>query len=113
MVRVRQMLFAQVIKHHQKITGEKEMIKILELFNDFDKRQPFSIQNIAKIARIEYGLKPGEWYNPSQISFILNTLHEKEIANEIKLKFCLFNSGNLFFDILVKAMTNGLKRCSC
>lgn len=59
MVRVGQMLFAQVIKHHQKIDTKEGIVKVLDLFNDFDKTQPFSIQNIARKARIEYGLKPG------------------------------------------------------
>lgn len=72
MVRVGQMLFAQVIKTHLRLIDRADIIKILTMFSDFDKSQPFSIHKIARLARIEYGLKPGEWYNPSQISFVLS-----------------------------------------
>jgi len=80
MVRVGQMLFAEVIKHHLKRTLKSEILNILTFFSDFDKTQPFSIHKIARIARIEYGLKPGDWYNPSQISFILAELHEEALS---------------------------------
>ena len=52
MVRVGQMLFAQVLKHHTKIQDKEGVLKILGLFSDFDQEQPFSIQNIARVARI-------------------------------------------------------------
>ena len=113
MVRVGQMLFAQLIKHHQRITDKEEIVKVLNLFSDFDKKEPFSIHNIARLARIEYGLKPGEWYNPSQIAFILAILHEKYLASEVKMKVRVFNSGNLFFDMLVEAMLSGKGACKC
>lgn len=76
MVRVGQMMFAQVIKHHRKVTSRADILNILSLFSDFDRDQPFSIHRIARLARIEYGLKPGDWYNPSQIAFILGQLNE-------------------------------------
>ena len=52
MVRVGQMLFAQIIKHHQGIDSKEGLLNILSLFNDVDKKEPFSIQNIARLARI-------------------------------------------------------------
>ena len=54
----------------------KEQIKqILALFDDYDEKQIFSIQNISKMAREEYDLLPGKWYNPTQIAFILSDLY--------------------------------------
>lgn len=113
MVRVGQMLFAQVIKHHKKLTEKADILNVISLFNDFDKSQPFSIHKIARLARIEYGLKPGEWYNPSQISFVLSELHKNSIADALKLKFYVFHSGNLFFDVITELMLNSKSRCDC
>jgi hypothetical protein len=59
MVRVGQMLFAQVIKQHKQLTTRTEVLEMLELFSDCDQDQVFSIHNISRQARIEYGLKPG------------------------------------------------------
>lgn len=52
MVRVGQMLFAQVIKNHKKISDKTDILNVLTLFSDFDKTQPFSIHKIARLARI-------------------------------------------------------------
>lgn len=60
------------------------MIEILKYFNDYDSNQMFSIQNISKMAREEYELPPGKWYNPSQISYILSDLYKYEQTNPYK-----------------------------
>lgn len=52
MVRVGQMLFAQVIKTHKKASDKSDILNIISLFSDFDKTQPFSIHKIARLARI-------------------------------------------------------------
>ncbi len=52
MVRVGQMLFAQVIKHHRNLTDKTDILNVISLFSDFDKIQPFSIHKIARLARI-------------------------------------------------------------
>ena len=52
MVRVGQMLFAQVIKNHKELTNKTDILKIISLFSDYDKLQPFSIHKIARLARI-------------------------------------------------------------
>lgn len=52
MVRVGQMLFAQVIKNHKKIIDKTDILNVISLFSDFDKSQPFSIHKIARLARI-------------------------------------------------------------
>jgi len=52
MVRVGQMLFAQVIKNHKKLSDKTDILNIISLFSDFDKSQPFSIHRIARLARI-------------------------------------------------------------
>ena len=74
------------------------MAEIINYFNDIDKSQPFSIHNISKYARKEFGILPGDWYNPSQISHILSILNQHSLQQELKLSFLVFNSGNLFFD---------------
>lgn len=56
MIRVGQMLFAQIIKEHrEKENGQKiDNFDLLNLFNDFDKKSPLSIQNISKAAWLFY-----------------------------------------------------------
>jgi cysteine protease ATG4 len=52
MVRVGQMLFAQIIKHHKGLKNKTDIInQIIPLFNDFDKNQPFSIHRISGLAK--------------------------------------------------------------
>jgi len=91
------------------------MTEVINFFNDCDKTQPFSIHNISKIARKEYGILPGDWYNPSQISLILSTLNQSYLENKINLSFLIFNSGNLFFDQIIEVMMNGkgVTYCNC
>ena len=79
MIRVGQMAFAEIIKTHRMIKTQDEMREVVELFSDFDKGQPFSIQNISKLARKEYGILPGDWYNPSQISHVLSLLNQTHL----------------------------------
>ena len=47
------------------------MFEIISHFNDIDKNALFSIQNISRIARKQYDIKPGAWYNPSQITNLM------------------------------------------
>lgn len=57
---------------------------------------------------------PGDWYNPSQISHILSLLNQKHCEKQEKLSFCIFNSGNLFFDELIEEMIGQkYKKCEC
>lgn len=91
------------------------MMSIINLFNDFDKSQPFSIHSISKLARREYGILPGDWYNPSQISHLLSLLNQQYLEEKLKLSFLVFNSGNLFFDQIIEVMLRGKapKMCTC
>jgi len=52
MVRVGQMLFSQVLKKHRNLKERADILKIISLFSDYDKSQPFSIHKIARLARI-------------------------------------------------------------
>ncbi len=124
MIRVGQMLFAEILKRHKAMAKEtnsekklslqedkKELQEILANFNDFDETAVFSIQNVARVAKKEYNLKPGDWYNPSQIAYILSILYEKrKIKGFEKLSFKVFHSGNLFFDQVRQAMTGNPKK---
>jgi hypothetical protein len=113
MIRVGQMAFAEMIKEHKQIKTQGEMGEIIEMFNDFDNRKPFSIQNINKLARREYGILPGDWYNPSQIAHILSLLNQNYLENSLNLSFLVFNSGNLFFDQIVEVMLGGREKVVC
>ncbi len=115
MVRVGQMAFAQLIRRHKQITSIEAMAEVMEWFNDFDASQPFSIQKISKLARKEFGVLPGDWYNPSQISHILSMITQSALQPSLKLATLVFNSGNLFYDQVVEAMMNGksVAPCNC
>jgi hypothetical protein len=52
MVRVGQMLFAEIIKHHRKISTKTEILNILGLFSDVDATQIFSIHKIVEMAKL-------------------------------------------------------------
>lgn len=115
MIRVGQMAFAEVMRRHKGICDPEEMLEVIKLFNDFDKNQPFSIHTISKFARREYGILPGDWYNPSQISHILSLLNQQCLEQSLKLSFLVFNSGNLFFDQIMEVMLGGQppNKCTC
>lgn len=51
MIRVGQMALAQLMKKHLHVSTQQDMASIIELFNDMDKSQPFSIHSISKMAR--------------------------------------------------------------
>jgi cysteine protease ATG4 len=59
MVRVGQMLFAEIFKYHKRMKTKEEILEMLTLFSDVDSTQPFSIHKIAELAKEEYNLKPG------------------------------------------------------
>lgn len=106
MVRVGQMMAAQSLIKHSKVKTKEEIKNILKLFDDFDNQQMFSIQNIVRMARQEYELEPGKWYNPSQISYILSDLFLAKKGPEWKnLKFFILNNATLFYDQIVFKMT--------
>ena len=52
MIRVGQMLYAQILKKHSRAEDKESIEKIIEMFSDFDRNSLFSIQNIAKLARL-------------------------------------------------------------
>ena len=75
----------------------------------------FSIQNIAKMAREEYELPPGKWYNPSQIAYILSDLFKYEERNPYRdsLDIVVLNNGTLFYDQIIFRMCNIDHLCKC
>ena len=115
MIRVGQMAFAQMIRRHKQVNSPEQMGDIIALFNDMEKTQPFSIHSISQYARKEYGILPGDWYNPSQITQILSMLNQNSIQKAMGLSFLVFNSGNLFFDQVIEVMlgTKSVVHCSC
>lgn len=108
------MAFAEIMKEHLLLVNENYMLGIIELFNDCDETKPFSILNVARVAQKIYGLMPGDWYNPSQISYVLAALHHNRLESLQSLTFVIFNSGNLFYDEIAKKMLgNGASPCTC
>lgn len=89
------------------------MVGLIRLFSDFEKEEPFSIHSIGRLARREYGLLPGDWYNPSQISHLLSQLHNQHLQPKDKLSFLVFNSGNLFLDQAAEVMVGTTAQCTC
>lgn len=59
MIRVGQMMFAEIIKNYLKPKTKEEYSKICDYFNDFRPDALLSIQKIAKIGKSEFNLKPG------------------------------------------------------
>ena len=72
MIRVGQMLFAQFLRDYLRPASKDEYSEICEHFNDFHHDATFSIQKIARLGKKEFNLKPGQWYNPAQIAYILS-----------------------------------------
>ena len=113
MIRVGQMALAQMMKRHLRVESQEQMGPIIELFSDVDKEQPFSIHSISKAARREFGLLPGDWFNPSQIAHVLACLQQRHLQAKNRLNLVVFNSGNLFFDQLLEAMMAGREVADC
>lgn len=99
MIRVGQMLFAQLIKDYLKPKNSHDYELICSYFNDFTDSMPFSIQRIARLGKKEFNLSPGQWYNPAQIAYILSGfLNDAKRPEFSKLKSIVFNNSSLFFD---------------
>ena len=59
----------------------------------------YSIQKICSKAESDYGLGAGEWFNPSNICFILRDLHqERPLEGSENLRIVLFNTGIICLD---------------
>jgi hypothetical protein len=59
MIRVGQMLYAEILKTFIKPLESSELLEVCNYFSDFNKTAIFSIQNIAKYGSKEFNLKPG------------------------------------------------------
>jgi|JI61114C2RNA_FD_contig_71_1431566_length_1189_multi_1_in_0_out_0_1 cysteine protease ATG4 len=115
MVRVGQMFAAHALMRFLKPTSKEQVAEILKLFSDYDDSEMFSIQNIVAVARRDYDLVAGKWYNPSQISYILVDLfRESQERRRFKgFDFLVLNNATLFYDQLVMKMTGRTSICGC
>lgn len=115
MVRVGQMFAAHALVRFLKPTSKEEKAEILKLFSDYDRDELFSIQKIAAVARRDYDLMAGKWYNPSQISYILLDLfRERQDRKQFRgFDFLVLNNATLFYDQLATRMTGRKEVCSC
>lgn len=123
MLRVGQMMFAEVLKRNMfSIDGKfiKTMLdhshyKICELFADINNaptNAPFSIHNIAQEALNVLKKEPGIWYTSSNIIHMLSRLVERYDYNfpQMRVKIALFVEGTIFEDqILEKALASPKK----
>jgi len=108
MLRCGQMLLAQAIKSHLNYSldpqpvGDAEKYNILSLFQDniLDGYiSPFSIQQISRQAYDYFGLKPGEWFKPSNIMVTLSKLKDFHEPLDLQnLKICICLDGTVFED---------------
>lgn len=98
-----------------------QLIKMLNSNSTQKLLCPFSIQNIAILGNMEFNIKPGEWYKPNYILFILETLHNRfpirgwmfrchKLGSE-KLKMIVFNDSSIFLDQIVQKMFNFDLQC--
>ena len=123
------MMFAQALKKHiffdrlkpdgteNYVTIPKSELKTVIIgFLDEDHDSPiiapYSIQKIAKAAFEEFKHKPGEWYNPSNINFILEKLHNNHrIKGTENLEILISNDGMVFLDKMLERI--GVEKCEC
>lgn len=122
MLRCGQMLFAEAIKRHFRAHGvlsDKNRMdiyfSIIYMFSDSNlniEESPFSIQQIAKQAYENFGLKPGEWYRASSIMGSLSRMNQMHKIKHLQnFKVVTFIDGTIFEDqILAKAMNKDLEK---
>lgn len=111
MIRVGQMLLAEILKTHTRASNCQEIKHIAYHFKDC-KEAALSIHRVANEGHRYFGIDPGKWYNPSQIAYVLSDILEKcklEEAKDLVLK--VFNNCNLFFDELLDAMAPKRNQC--
>ncbi len=122
-------MFAQALKKHiffDRLKSDnferfpmiprKELLSIIMGFLDEDQNSmkiaPYSIQKIAKSAFEEFKHKPGEWYNPSNINFTLEKLHNGNRMNGAEsLEILISNDGMVFLDKMLQKIDN--EKCEC
>ena len=122
-------MFAQALKKHifydrlkpdnyERIPTipRKELLSIIMGFLDEDQNSlkiaPYSIQKIAKSAFEEFKHKPGEWYNPSNINFTLEKLHNAYRMKGVEnLEVLISNDGMVFLDKMLQKIDN--EKCEC
>lgn len=123
------MMFAQALKKHlfferlkpdanekPSLIPKKELKHIILGFLDEDQDSsiiaPYSIQKIAKSAFEEFKHKPGEWYNPSNINFILEKLHNmQKIKGAENMEILISNDGMVFLDKMLEKIE--MEKCEC
>lgn len=113
MIRVGQMLFAEILKNYLRPTLKEDYNSICEYFNDFKAESLFSIQRIARMGKSEFNLQPGKWYNPAQIAYILSGfLNESKDKQLEHLKSIVFNNSSFFYDqVLTKFQPQQKEMC--
>lgn len=121
------MMFAQALKKHiffdklkfgdtDLTIPRKDLKRIILGFLDDDyscpEIAPYSIQKIANVAYEELKHIPGEWYNPSNINYLLEKLHNNhKIKGAENLEFLISNDGMVFLDKILEKLEH--KECEC
>lgn len=121
------MMFAEALKKHlffdkmkfgdtDLIIPRKDLKRIILGFLDDDyccpEIAPYSIQKIANVAYEELKHIPGEWYNPSNINYLLEKLHTiHKIKGTENLEFLISNDGMVFLDKMLEKLDH--KECEC
>ena len=122
MLRVGQMMWAEALKRHifyknfkeNRITEQEKLaFRILKYFLD-ERKDLFSIQSISETAYKEYKLEPGKWFNPSNICYCLESIHnnQQRIEGAENLEMLICSESFLFLDEILKKF--GVKEfCKC
>jgi cysteine protease ATG4 len=116
MLRAGQMMLGQAIKSHlnysfeSETDAEDEKYNIISLFADTIYEgyiSPFSIHQISRKAYEYFGLKPGEWYKPSNIMVTLSKVKDQfDPLNLQNLKICICLDGTVFEDQIAERVFN-------
>ncbi|CAD8208925.1 unnamed protein product [Paramecium pentaurelia] len=130
-IRVGQMMMAELLKRHLKCFYNVDLFSIprllqevLQLFKDDDEMESqkgfvrpskygFSIQKIMRVAYKEWGKKPGEWYSPNQIvQAIYKILSENNITYCCGLGFVPFYESQIDLRAIFQEMCM-VENCCC
>lgn len=76
MIRVGQMMFAQVLQRRNgtAIGDQQQLRQLLNLFQDSQLdllEAPFGIQQICRVANQEFMMLPGDWYKGTTITMVI------------------------------------------
>lgn len=110
-IRVGQMLLLSVLKRHLGVPDWNLIWKIQENLES----APYSLHKIVKIGSF-FGKKPGDWYSPSSIGFVLTQLLEESPIDRLKSYIsmnCVIYKDTLYAMALGIPLEQSKTMCRC